>query len=768
MTTISVGQRVGTFVLRELLGGTALAVVYRALDESTGEEVGLKLLRGYFTQEPALAKTFLDEMERVRSLQHPGILSPIRSDTDGSNVWVVLPFVPWRTLQQRIETQGGALPPHEAITILQSAADALDHAHAGNMVHLDLKPGNIFVGEAGETRVEGFGMVTLAAGVHASMRVTLNTPHPTYMAPEQAGADDSRDPAHDVYALATMAYELLTGTVPFFGSGGAAIVRKRAGNAPAPSQINPALPPEVDTVLAASLHRHTSERYTAAGALVAALRAALGALAEAPASPPPVAAMTTELATAHEVEEAAEIICRSCGHGNPASRLNCDECWAVLSEEFQPTREQADLKRRLRARDIFRGRMTRMVGIPVAALAIALYLYGQMAGFTHSVPAPSTTISSVSAPGEWAMHGRDLAHTSSEAHGVALAGELAWTFDSTGPVLASPAVVDGRVYLPTGDRRIVALDATDGRLLWEFPTTGPMDSSPTVAEGTVFVGLRDGRLLALNADNGALRWEYETGNPIMGPPVIHEGVVYLGSGDGFLYALDARLGSFLWSYDTESWISTGPAVQDNMVVVSNHQGWVHVVDWTTGESRMTYDTMNGSVSAPVFVGDDILVGLGNGRMLAIDSTKLEYPMERGMRFWRAHFFLWGLQDRPPVQKGFSWRKQVGSREARLTTPTVLEGRAYVGDNNGIVQKLDLATREVLWTRFVGTAVTAPPVAVGPVVYFGTSDGLAHAMERSSGETLWTFATGGEIEAQPVVANDTLYVSSHDGTLYAIR
>lgn len=772
MTTISVGQRVGTFVLRELLGGTALAVVYRALDESTGEEVGLKLLRGYFTQEPALARTFVEEMERVRSLQHPGILSPLGSGTDGANVWVVLPFVPWRTLQQRMEAQGGPLPPHEAATILQSAAEALDHAHAQGMVHLDLKPGNIFVGDAGETRVEGFGMVTLAAGVHPSMRVTLNTPHPTYMAPEQAGADGSRDPAHDVYALATIAYELFTGTVPYFGSGDAAIVRKRAGNAPAPSQLNPALPSEVDVVLARALHRHPSERFEAAGALVAALRSALGSLAEAPAPLAPEAVAAAAASTAPEaspaVEEEAEVLCRVCGHGNPVSRTNCAECWSVLSEQYQPTREQADLKRRLRARDIFRGRITRLVGIPVAAAAIAIFLYGQTAGFTHSVPAASTTISSVSAPGEWAMHGLDFAHTAATARGAALDGELAWSFETAAPILASPAVVDGRVYLPTGDRRIVALDAQDGHVLWEVPSTGPMDSSPAVADGTVFVGLRDGRVLALNTESGAVRWEYETGNPVMGPPVVHEGVVYVGSGDGFLYALDARTGAFLWSYDTESWISSGPAVQGNMVVVSNHQGWVHVVDWTTGESRMTYDTASGSVSAPVFVGDDILVGVSSGRVLAIDSTKLEYPMERGMRFWRAHFFLWGLQERPPVQKGFSWRKRIGGREARLTAPAVLEGIAYVGDNKGMMQALDLTTRDVRWRRNVGSAITAPPVAVGPVVYFGTSDGIAHAVERSSGKPLWTFATGAGIAAQPVVADETLYISSFDGSLYAIR
>ena len=770
MATQSIGQQIGRFRLQQLLGGTALAVVYRAIDEANGTDVGLKLLRSYFTQEPALVGRFVDAMEQVRTLRHPGIVTPLESGTDGANVWVVLPYIPWRTAQQRLEDRGGPLHPAEALRILKGAADALDYAHQHGAVHLDLKPGNIFVGED-QVQVEGFGMVTLAVGVHWSMRVTLNTPHPAYMAPEQAEEADAQEPTYDVYALATIAYELLTGTVPFLGIGESALVKKRVSRPPPPSQVNPALPKEVDRVLLRALHHLPTERFESAGVLVAALEEALGALGSADALPEPPA----EVQALPEVEppgevEVGEVICRVCGQDNPATLVNCLQCWSVLSEELQPTREAADRKERRTVRSVRRTRVLRAVGIIGGALAISLFLYAETAGgFGQPEYAASTSVASIVAPGDWAMHGLDFAQSAATAVGPSLRGELAWTFQSAAPLLASPAVVGNRVYLPSGDRRIVALDAADGAVLWEAPTTGPVDSSPTVAGDTVYIGLRDGRVLALRDETGAVRWEYETGNPIMGGVIVHEGVAYVGSGDGELHAIDAALGTQLWTYDSDGWIATAPAVYENRVAVTNFRGWIHVVDRNTGLRRLTYQAFSGNISGPTFVGDEILVGLDRGRMLAIDSTKLEYLTERRVRWWRAQFFIWGLQGAPPVQKGFSWSVTPGSRgSGQLTGPAALEGVAYFGAADGMLRALDIESRETLWAYKTGAAVKARPVVAGDTVYVADGNGGVHAVDRSSGDARWTFQTGGKVTAQPVVAGGTLYVASQNGTFYAIR
>lgn len=101
------------------------------------------------------------------------------------------------------------------------------------------------------------------------------------------------------------------------------------------------------------------------------------------------------------------------------------------------------------------------------------------------------------------MFQRDPAHGAFVAGEAALpVGRLKWRFDTEAPILSSPAVVGNKVYLSTGDGRVLALDAASGNLLWEYGVGAPVNSSLAVAGNLVFVGLRDGRVLALNREVG--------------------------------------------------------------------------------------------------------------------------------------------------------------------------------------------------------------------------------------------------------------------------
>ena len=125
---------------------------------------------------------------------------------------------------------------------------------------------------------------------------------------------------------------------------------------------------------------------------------------------------------------------------------------------------------------------------------------------------------------------RDPIHSAAAAGVATPQGKLKWRFDTALPLFASPAVVDGRLYLGSGDNRIVALDADTGELIWEHPVRGPVDSSPAVAGDSVFIGLRDGRVLSLHKDSGELQWEFQTGGIFATSPVALEGILYMGSG----------------------------------------------------------------------------------------------------------------------------------------------------------------------------------------------------------------------------------------------
>ena len=189
------------------------------------------------------------------------------------------------------------------------------------------------------------------------------------------------------------------------------------------------------------------------------------------------------------------------------------------------------------------------------------------------------------------MFQRDPAHGAFVAGRITLpSGSLKWRFDTEAPIFSSPAVVGDRLYLSTGDGRVLALYAASGDLLWEYGVGAPVNSSPAVAGDLVFVGLRDGRVLALNREAGDLQWEFKTGELVYSSPAVYEGVLYIGSGDGRLYALDATSGQARWSYLTGGRVTSGPAVNREVTAFVSQDRYLYLIDTSTGRRRLDFPT----------------------------------------------------------------------------------------------------------------------------------------------------------------------------------
>lgn len=387
--------------------------------------------------------------------------------------------------------------------------------------------------------------------------------------------------------------------------------------------------------------------------------------------------------------------------------------------------------------------------------------------YTSSVPGPTTQVSSISAPGETAMYGLFPTRTAAARKGPTLKGTLVWKFETVSEYLASPAVVNGVIYLPTGERRAVALNSEDGTLLWERPTSGTVNFSPAVSDGLVYYGLRDAKIVALNAQTGHVAWEYLTDGPIFTAPVVHQGVVYIGTVSGTLFALDAKTGERLWSFELEQSIYSPVAVNEEVLAVATQSGKSYILDHKTGKERLLFDLGRITQSSPAFQNHRLFLTSRLGVVVAVDWRQREYPMERMARYWRFQFWLWGLQDRPPVPKGLLWTYLLG-RGSFVSSPAVLDNALYASASNGTLVALDVNTGEKLWDYTLAAQTRADPTVAGDTVYVGDAEGVIHAVNRKSGEGLWTLATQGAITTRPVIAGDTLYVASRDGSLYAIR
>jgi elongation factor Tu len=270
-------KKIGKYEIIEELGRGSFAVVYKARDSSLNRVIALKVLAPHLIWDPSFAERFRREAQATANLRHPHIVTIYEVGQDGEQLYIAMEYMPGRTLAQLLEVER-VLPLERSLPILEQIADALDYAHEQRIIHRDVKPGNIMLEEDRRGRVHAklmdFGLVK-AMGASRTLTSLGTVPgSPEYMAPEQADADrrDEVGPPADRYALGVVAYEMLTGRVPFPGSTLSTLVAHMQKAPPDPQSINEALSVEVAQVLLKSLSKSPDERYPMAMALVEDLR----------------------------------------------------------------------------------------------------------------------------------------------------------------------------------------------------------------------------------------------------------------------------------------------------------------------------------------------------------------------------------------------------------------------------------------------------------------------------------------------------------------
>ena len=248
-----------------------MATVYLAQDLKHDRKVALKVLK------PELAAVlgadrFVVEIKTTASLQHPHILPLFDSGTADGFLYYVMPFIQGETLRDKLnrETQLGV---DEAVRIAIDVADALHYAHSQGVIHRDIKPENILLAN-GRPMVADFG-IALAVSAAAGGRMTetglsLGTPH--YMSPEQATAEKEISARSDVYSLASVLYEMLTGQPPHSGGSAQQVIMKILTETPPPvSALRKSVPPNVSAAVDKALEKLPADRFGSAAAFSAAL-----------------------------------------------------------------------------------------------------------------------------------------------------------------------------------------------------------------------------------------------------------------------------------------------------------------------------------------------------------------------------------------------------------------------------------------------------------------------------------------------------------------
>ena len=387
-----------------------------------------------------------------------------------------------------------------------------------------------------------------------------------------------------------------------------------------------------------------------------------------------------------------------------------------------------------------------------------------------------------------------------------------WSFKTNGPIISSPSVADGLVYVGSADGNLYAVDLNTGQQKWKFQTRGQVDSTPAIADGMVFFLSYDGGFYALDAKTGSRKWRFSTSyerrfeakglhgsvpseqtipdahDIFLSSPAVYNSRVYFGSSDGNIYALNEKTGILEWKFETKGIVHASPAIANDTVYIGSWDSYLYALaadtgieKWRfkTGEDPIFYNQV-GFQSSPAVVDGVVYVGCRDAHVYAIDALgghkKWDYPTSK------------------------SWVN---------VTPAVFGGNVFfaTGDTHRF-QSLDAKSGRLGFTLNVGTVIFSSPAIADGLAYFGNLNGSLYAVDVASGKVVWEFQTEsskqdvlqflnpdrtrkndiavpgfgdfedmyvywfknfslGAIVSSPVIDKGVVYFTSTDGFLYAI-
>ena len=243
------------------IGGGGMSRLFLANEASLNRQVVIKLLPPEMTSDVSAAR-FKQEIELAAQLQHPNVLPVLTAGSQDDLIYYVMPYVTGESLRHRLTSDGRA-SIEDTRKVLSEVADALAHAHAQGVVHRDIKPENILL-QHGHAVLMDFGVARAVAEAQSGERLTatgLAIGTPGYMSPEQAAGERHIDARTDVYALAVVGYEMLTGAPPFTGASVQAVLAAHMTEDPRPlMEVRADTPPDLAATIERALAKQPSDR----------------------------------------------------------------------------------------------------------------------------------------------------------------------------------------------------------------------------------------------------------------------------------------------------------------------------------------------------------------------------------------------------------------------------------------------------------------------------------------------------------------------------
>lgn len=349
-----------------------------------------------------------------------------------------------------------------------------------------------------------------------------------------------------------------------------------------------------------------------------------------------------------------------------------------------------------------------------------------------------------SSTNEWTMFHRGLNHSGVYPGVIDMTnfGKL-WSYTmGNWSYSSSPAISQDILYIGSYDKKIYAVNATNGSLIWTYTTKGIVRSSPAVANNIVYAGSGDKNLYALNATDGTYIWNYTTKDAIYAPPTIYNDIVYIASSDNHTYAVNATNGTYIWNYTAKNQMATSsPAIVKDILYVGSHDYNLSAINATNGTLIWNYKTSGKIYSTPTVYNDVVYVGSNDRSLYAINSTN----------------------------GSLIWNYPTGN--FTYSSPIVFKGVVYVGVEGGVANdSYVLASNATdgtqIWNYTVADKIYSSPAIANDILFIGSNDYRMYVLNTTTGTPLWSYTTGGNIRSCPAIANGVVYIGSDDKNIYA--
>lgn len=567
---LEIGTRLtDRYLIQDVVRVGQIGAVYRARDlhfPNVTKQVAVNeiLNESPDTQEwKEKVAAFERQANLLATLSHPAIPAVLDYFTEGRHSYLILEYIPGKTLESLLNESGNHLGVNDVIKWSIGVCEVLQYLHSHEpeaIIFAELNPTTIILNQHAQVMLIDFGIAipyqSVPGGIPAAQK--------GYSPPEQYQGELS--PRVDIYALGATMHHLLTGQDPRFAA-------PFSISEHSVEEINPEVPLELVTVINKALQIDANDRYQSAAEMKNALLEVIGRSDSRQLTP-----------------QYDSVI--------PIPEKTIQPTWTyTCSDEIRGT---ASCDRGL----VFIGSYDKHLHAIKAETGELVWKYQTDGGI---VSRPTIVGDSVFIGSE-----------DSRLHVVsARLGSLQWTYYTKGAVRSSPLAAHGHIFLGSDDGSVHAINISGGRGIWQIETSAEVRSTPFVTQEAVYVGNEAGELYCLDF-RGGIKWRHKAKRAITSSPTVADNVVLFSSLDSYLYALDAKSGYLVWRFQMDKGSISSPCVADGLVFCGSIDGNIYCVNLNTAKEVWRFQTDHQVNSSPIVLADSLYCGSVDGHLYCLD------------------------------------------------------------------------------------------------------------------------------------------------------